>query len=114
MFVRFLKLPDEVRLKYDVSSLKCAIHAAAPCPIPTKETMIEWWGPIVWEYYGGTQGNGLTLCNSTEWMAHNGPVGPAVVRTLRICDEAVNQLPAGPPRTRLFPHGQAVRDAHHP
>jgi acyl-CoA synthetase (AMP-forming)/AMP-acid ligase II len=77
MFVRFLKLPDEVRLKYDVSSLKCAIHAAAPCPIPVKEKMIEWWGPIVWEYYGGTEGNGLTMCNATEWMApaHGGPRG---------------------------------------
>ena len=81
MFVRFLKLPDEVRLKYDVSSLRCAIHAAAPCPIPVKEKMIEWWGPIIWEYYGGTEGNGLTMCNSPEWMAHKGTVGRAVVGT---------------------------------
>ena len=81
MFVRFLKLPDEVRLKYDVSSLRCAIHAAAPCPIPVKEKMIDWWGPIVWEYYGGTEGNGLTMCNSAEWLAHKGTVGRAVVGT---------------------------------
>src|SRR5260370_42627578 len=94
MFVRFLKLPDEVRLKYDVSSLKCAIHAAAPCPIPTKETMIEWWGPIVWEYYGGTEGNGLTLCNSTEWLAHKGTVGRAHVGTPGIYDETANSQPA--------------------
>ena len=66
MFVRFLKLPDEVRLKYDVSSLRCAIHAAAPCPIPVKEQMIDWWGPIIWEYYGGTEGNGLTMCNASR------------------------------------------------
>ena len=79
MFVRFLKLPEEVRAKYDVSSLKCAIHAAAPCPIPTKEAMIAWWGPIVWEYYGGTEGNGLTMCNATEWMTHKGTVGRAVI-----------------------------------
>ena len=79
MFVRLLKLPDGVRAKYDVSSLRCAIHAAAPCPIPVKEQMIDWWGPIVWEYYAGTEGNGLTLCNATEWMAHKGTVGRAVV-----------------------------------
>jgi hypothetical protein len=60
-----------------VSSLKCAIHAAAPCPIPTKEAMIKWWGPIIWEYYGGTEGNGLTMCNAQEWMAHKGTVGRA-------------------------------------
>ena len=108
MFVRFLKLPDEVRLKYDVSSLKCAIHAAAPCPIPTKEKMIEWWGPIVWEYYGGTEGNGLTMCNASEWMAHKGTVGRAVVGTLKICDEDGNELPPGRGRHRLFRRRPAV------
>ena len=66
--VVFLTLPDAVRLKHDMSSLRCAIHAAAPCPIPIKEKMIEWWGPIVWEYYGGTEGNGLTMCNATDWL----------------------------------------------
>ncbi len=106
MFVRFLKLPDEVRLKYDVSSLKCAIHAAAPCPIPTKEKMIEWWGPIVWEYYGGTEGNGLTMCNASEWMAHKGTVGRAVVGTLRICDEDGNELPQGEAGTVYFADGR--------
>ena len=106
MFVRFLKLPDAVRLKYDVSSLRCAIHAAAPCPIPVKEKMIDWWGPIVWEYYGGTEGNGLTLCNATEWMAHKGTVGRAVVGTLRICDEDGNELPAGEAGTVYFADGR--------
>jgi long-chain acyl-CoA synthetase len=106
MFVRFLKLPDEVRLKYDVSSLRCAIHAAAPCPIPTKEKMIAWWGPIVWEYYGGTEGNGLTICNSAEWMAHKGTVGRAIVGTLKICDEDGNELPAGEPGTVYFADGR--------
>jgi long-chain acyl-CoA synthetase len=106
MFVRFLKLPDAVRLKYDVSSLRCAIHAAAPCPIPVKEKMIEWWGPIIWEYYGGTEGNGLTICNSAEWMAHKGTVGRAVVGTLRICDEDGNELPAGEPGTVYFADGR--------
>jgi long-chain acyl-CoA synthetase len=106
MFVRFLKLPDDVRLKYDVSSLRCAIHAAAPCPIPVKEKMIEWWGPIVWEYYGGTEGNGLTMCNSAEWLAHKGTVGKAVMGTLRICDDAGNELPAGESGTVYFADGR--------
>ena len=106
MFVRFLKLPDAVRLKHDVSSLRCAIHAAAPCPIPTKEKMIEWWGPVVWEYYGGTEGNGLTMCNSAEWMAHKGTVGRAVIGTLRICDEEGNELPAGESGTVYFADGR--------
>ena len=106
MFVRFLKLPAEVREKYDVSSLRCAIHAAAPCPIPTKEAMIGWWGPVVWEYYGGTEGNGLTMCNSAEWMAHKGTVGRAVIGTLRICDEEGNELPAGESGTVYFADGR--------
>ena len=109
MFVRFLKLPDAARLKYDVSSLTCAIHAAAPCPIPVKEKMIEWWGPIIWEYYGGTEGNGLTMCNSAEWMAHKGTVGRAVVGSLRICDEEGKELPAGEPGTIYFADGRAFQ-----
>jgi long-chain acyl-CoA synthetase len=106
MFVRFLKLPDEVRLKYDMRSLRCAIHAAAPCPIPVKEKMIEWWGPIIWEYYGGTEGNGLTICNAEEWLAHKGTVGRAVVGSLRICDDDGNELPAGEPGTIYFADGR--------
>jgi long-chain acyl-CoA synthetase len=106
MFVRFLKLPDEARLKHDVSSLRCAIHAAAPCPIPTKEKMIEWWGPIVWEYYGGTEGNGLTMCNASEWLAHKGTVGRAVLGTVRICDEEGNELPQGEAGTIYFADGR--------
>jgi long-chain acyl-CoA synthetase len=109
MFVRFLKLPDAVRLTYDVSSLKCAIHAAAPCPVPVKEKMIEWWGPIVWEYYGGTEGNGLTMCNSAEWMAHKGTVGRAVVGSLRICDEEGSELAVGESGTIYFADGRAFQ-----
>jgi len=106
MFVRFLKLPDEVRLKYDMSSLRCAIHAAAPCPVPTKEKMIEWWGPIVWEYYGGTEGNGLTMCNSAEWLKHKGTVGRAVLGTVKICGEDGNELPQGEAGTIYFADGR--------
>jgi long-chain acyl-CoA synthetase len=106
MFVRFLKLPDEVRKKYDVSSLRCAIHAAAPCPIPVKEAMIDWWGPIIWEYYAGTEGNGLTMCSSADWLAHKGTVGKAVMGTVKICDDDGNELPAGEPGTVYFADGR--------
>ena len=106
MFVRFLKLPDEVRARYDMSSLRCAIHAAAPCPVPTKEAMIAWWGPIIWEYYGGTEGNGLTMCNSQEWLAHKGTVGKAMIGKLRICDEDGNELPPGESGTVYFAEGR--------
>ncbi|MFZ4810358.1 MAG: AMP-binding protein, partial [Ilumatobacteraceae bacterium] len=70
MFVRMLKLPPETRAKYDVSSLQCVIHAAAPCPIPVKKQIIEWFGPVVHEYYAGTEGNGFVYCNSEMWLAH--------------------------------------------
>jgi len=79
MFVRMLKLPEDVRLRYDVSSLKGAIHAAAPCPIDVKARMIEWWGPILIEYYAGSEGNGVTVSTSQQWLSHRGTVGRAVV-----------------------------------
>jgi long-chain acyl-CoA synthetase len=75
MFVRMLKLPEEVRARYDVSSLKVALHAAAPCPVPIKRRMIEWWGPILQEYYAGTEDIGSTFITSQEWLAHPGSVG---------------------------------------
>ena len=106
MFVRFLKLPDAVRLAPDMSSLKCAIHAAAPCPIPVKEKMIEWWGPIVWEYYGGTEGNGLTMCNSAEWLAHKGTVGRAIVGKLKIVGDDGAEMPPGESGTVYFAEGR--------
>ena len=77
MFVRMLKLPEDVRAKYDVSSLECVIHAAAPCPVPVKQQMIEWFGPVIHEYYAGTEGNGFVYCNSEMWLAHPGTVGIA-------------------------------------
>jgi long-chain acyl-CoA synthetase len=106
MFVRMLKLPTEVRARFDVSSLRCAIHAAAPCPIPVKRQMIDWWGPIVWEYYAGTEGNGMTLCDAHEWLAHEGTVGRAVVGELRICDEDGREMPVGEPGTVYFAGGR--------
>lgn len=95
MFVRMLKLPEEVRLRYDVSSLQCAIHAAAPCPIPIKEKMIDWWGPIIFEYYAGTEGNGFVQLNSAEWLAHKGSVGKPLACEVHICDDDGLEVPVG-------------------
>lgn len=75
MFSRMLKLPEEVRSRYDLSSLEIAIHAAAPCPALVKDDIIKWWGPIIHEYYGATEGLGFTACNSEEWLSHRGTVG---------------------------------------
>ncbi|MEO1043371.1 MAG: acyl-CoA synthetase [Pseudomonadota bacterium] len=95
MFVRMLKLPEEDRTKYDVSSIDCAIHAAAPCPIPVKEQMIDWWGPVLEEYYAGSEGNGICWINSQEWSSHKGSVGKAIWGELHICDEAGDEVPIG-------------------
>ncbi len=95
MFVRMLKLDNEVRKKYDVSSMKGAIHAAAPCPVKVKEQMIDWWGPVIYEYYAGTEGNGFTSISSEEWLSHKGSVGKALLGEIKICDEDGNALEAG-------------------
>jgi acyl-CoA synthetase (AMP-forming)/AMP-acid ligase II len=95
MFVRMLKLPDEIRRGYDLSSLRCAIHAAAPCPTDVKARMIDWWGEVLVEYYAGSEGNGLTFCNSQQWLAHRGTVGRAVLGTVKILDENDQEAPTG-------------------
>ncbi|MDA1076496.1 MAG: AMP-binding protein, partial [Proteobacteria bacterium] len=95
MFVRMLKMSAEVRSRYDVSSLQCVIHAAAPCPIHVKEAMIDWWGPVIFEYYAGTEGNGFVQLNSQEWMAHKGSVGRPLGCEIHICDDDGNELPTG-------------------
>ncbi|PRZ36600.1 fatty-acyl-CoA synthase [Antricoccus suffuscus] len=95
MFVRMLKLPEEVRAKYDVSSLKIAIHAAAPCPRDVKAAMIDWWGPVLWEYYAGSESNGSTLINSEQWLQKPGSVGKAAAGELHVCDQDGNELPTG-------------------
>ena len=102
MFVRMLKLPDDVRNKYDVSTLKGAIHAAAPCPVEVKAKMIAWWGPILIEYYAGSEGNGVTVSDSHQWLSHRGTVGKAVVGKLKILDEDGNELPPGQIGTVYF------------
>ena len=102
MFSRMLKLPDETRRKYDLSSLEIAIHAAAPCPVQVKEQMIEWWGPIIHEYYGATEGLGFTACNSREWLAHRGTVGRVLAGKLHVFDDAMKELPLGTSGTLWF------------
>ena len=95
MFVRMLKLSEEIRAKYDVSSLKAAVHAAAPCPVEVKQKMIDWWGPVFIEYYAGTEGNGVTIANSEEWLAHRGTVGRALVGQIHIVGEDGEECPTG-------------------
>ncbi len=94
-FVRMLKLPDAARARHDLSSLRVAIHAAAPCPIPIKEAMIGWWGPVLYEYYAGSEGNGLTTIDSAQWLGHKGSVGKAAYGALHICDETGSELAIG-------------------
>ena len=95
MFVRMLRLPDEIRERYDVSSLEAAIHAAAPCPVPVKEQMIDWWGPVIHEYYAGTEGNGFVAIDSHQWLEHKGSVGRSLAGPLHIVDVDGNELPPG-------------------
>jgi long-chain acyl-CoA synthetase len=102
MFSRMLKLPEEVRSRYDHSSLEIAIHAAAPCPVAVKEDMIRWWGPIIHEYYGATEGLGFTACNSAEWLAHRGTVGRVLLGELHILDGEMKPCPVGTPGTVWF------------
>lgn len=93
-FVRMLKLTEAIRTCYDVSSMKVAIHAAAPCPVPVKQAMIDWWGPVLEEYYAGTESNGFTAIKSAQWLTHKGSVGCAIGEaTLHICDEDGNEAP---------------------
>ena len=102
MFSRLLKLPEQTRRRYDLSSLEIAIHAAAPCPAQVKEAMIDWWGPIIHEYYGATEGLGFTACDSTEWLAHRGTVGRVLLGQLHVLDEEMQPVPAGTSGTLWF------------
>ncbi len=102
MFSRLLKLPERTRGQYDLSSLEVAIHAAAPCPIPVKEDMIAWWGPIIHEYYGATEAMGFTACDSAEWLAHRGTVGKTKFGELHILDDAMQPAPRGQPGKLWF------------
>ena len=123
MFVRMLKLPEEIRGKYDVSSLHAVIHAAAPCPVEVKREMMNWFGPILHEYYGGSEGNGSTAITPEEWLRKPGSVGRASWGRIHICDEDGRELPTGEPGLVYFEGGwdfqymndpEKTRDARNP
>ena len=102
MFSRMLKLPGGRALAYDLSSLEFAVHAAAPCPVQVKEQMIEWWGPIIHEYYGATEGLGFTACDSEEWLAHRARSGKVMLGDLHILDDEMQRAaPVGDARHDL-------------
>ena len=94
-FVRMLKLEPHEREGYDLSSHSRALHAAAPCPVPIKRAMIEWWGPIINEYYAGSEGIGMTLIKADDWLEHPGSVGKAIYGTIHVCNEDGEEVPAG-------------------
>ncbi len=102
MFSRMLKLPTDIRDSYSISSLEYVVHAAAPCPVPVKKDMIEWWGPIIHEYYGATEGLGFAYCNSEEWLAHPGTVGKVLLGELHILDDSNQPCEQGTAGTLWF------------
>ncbi len=105
MFIRILKLPEEVRNRYDLSSLQSVVHAAAPCPVAVKEEMIRWWGPIIHEYYAGTEGNGFCYVDSSDWMTHKGTVGRPLYGILHIVGDDGEEAPVGEAGTIYFEAG---------
>jgi fatty-acyl-CoA synthase len=107
MFVRLLKLPTKLREQFDVSSLKVAVHAAAPCPIEVKQQMMDWWGPILVEYYAGTENNGFCSITSQEWLQHQGSVGRATQGQLHICGDNGEELSAGESGLVYYSNGPA-------
>jgi len=124
MFTRMLKQPVEDRSGFDLSSHRVAIHAAAPCPAGIKQQMFDWWGPIIYEYYGATELNGFTHTTPQEWLAHPGTVGKAIIGTIHICDDTGNGLPNGKSGLIYFElpempfeylkDSEKTRDAQHP
>lgn len=109
MFVRLLKLPQVVRQRYDVASLKTVVHAAAPCPVPVKRQMLEWLGPIIFEYYGGSEANGSTAITGAEWLKKPGSVGRASWGTLHICREDGSEADRGETGVVYFEGGLDFR-----
>lgn len=114
MFVRLLKLPAALRDRFDHSSLRVVIHAAAPCPVPVKHQMIEWWGPILYEFYGGSEANGSTYITSEEWLNKPGSVGKAIWGVLHICDDEGHELPAGQTGMVYFEGGMDFQYSNDP
>jgi acyl-CoA synthetase (AMP-forming)/AMP-acid ligase II len=112
MFVRMLQLPDETRTAYDVSSLRLAVHAAAPCPPDVKDAMISWWGPILVEYYGATEQHGTTVITTGQWQTKRGSVGKSAMGVLHICDDDGHELPPGEVGTIYFERDIAPFEYH--
>jgi long-chain acyl-CoA synthetase len=116
MFVRMLKLDESVRAAHDVSSMRVAIHAAAPCPVEVKAAMMDWWGPVLWEYYSSTEANGITLISPQEWFEHPGSVGQAKLGVVHICDAddgGGRELATGEIGTIYFERPERPFEYHH-
>jgi len=106
MFIRMLRLPETERARHDLSSLRYAVHAAAPCPVAVKAAMIDWWGPILYEYYSGTELVGRTSLGSDEWLAHRGAVGrPEFGQVHIVSEDGEQELPPGQPGVIYFSGG---------
>ena len=97
MFIRALRLPEGIRERYDHSSLRRVVHAAAPCPVPIKRQMIEWWGPIIDEFYSSSEGSGATYITAAEWLEHPGSVGRTMIGTTHVLDDSGREQPRGQP-----------------
>lgn len=113
MMIRLLKLPAEVRGRYDLSSLRSFVHAAAPCPAEVKYRMIDWLGPVVHEYYAATEGNGVTFASTEDWLRHPGTVGRPVLGIAHICDDTGAELPPHTPGTIYFERERTPFVYHH-
>ena len=112
MFSRMLKLSEEQRSGHDWSTHRYAVHAAAPCPVEVKKQMFDLWGPIIYEYYAGTEGNGFVFCTPDDWLSHPGTVGRALLGTVRICDDEGVELPTGQAGTIYFEREQMMFEYH--
>ncbi|TCJ95673.1 acyl-CoA synthetase [Nocardia alba] len=112
MFVRMLKLDESVRARYDVSSMQAAVHAAAPCPVEVKQAMIDWWGPVLHEYYASTEANGATFINSEQWLRKPGSVGTAGLGVIRVCGPDGAELASGEIGTIYFEREELPFDYH--
>ncbi|MEA3175898.1 MAG: long-chain acyl-CoA synthetase [Gammaproteobacteria bacterium] len=113
-FIRMLKLPEAIRGASNHSTLKAIVHAAAPCPVPIKRAMIDWWGPIIHEYYSGTEMCGITALSAGEWLEKPGSVGRAVLGQLRIVDDEGRLLPPDAVGNVYFADGPAFEYHHDP
>jgi len=114
VFSRMLKLPEAMRRRYYVSSLESAFHGAAPCPVQVKQQMIAWWGPIIHEYYGATEGHGLTACDTAEWLAHRGTVDRVLLGELHVLDDDMQPVPTGTAGTLWFKTASISRTRSRP